>query len=81
MVKPNISFVFTVTRFCQITEIMSLFNTLSPRQNGRHFPDDIIEYASLGLDEVNITRIKIDLNWHQLFQFEMYPFWLILVET
>ena len=81
MVKPNIPFVFTVTRLCQITEITSFVNILRPRQNGRHFPDDIIEYASLGLDEFNITQIKIDLNWHQLFQFEMYPFWLILVET
>ena len=45
-----------IDKFCQC-----LFNTLRPRQNGRHFSDDI--FKSILLDENVWTSIKISLNY------------------
>ena len=38
-----------------------IFNTLSPRQNGRHFPDDI--FKCLFLNENAWISIKISLKF------------------
>ena len=48
--------VFTIDSYC-----MFLFNTLKPSQNGRHFPDDILEW--IFLNENVWISIEISLKF------------------
>ena len=43
------------------TSSVSLFNTLRPRQNGRHFADDTIQY--IFLNENVLISAKISLKF------------------
>ena len=46
---------------CGLLPVDYIFNTLRPRQNGRHFPDDI--FKSIFLNENVWISIKISLKF------------------
>ena len=62
----DINFHQAITFVCHDMAIIDKHvNTLRPRQNGRHFPDDI--FKCIFLDENVLILIKISLksNWQQ----------------